>query len=270
MAGQILGDRYQIEKQLGNKAGRWTLLATDLAANQPVILKLISIDEELHPDALRLFQREIQTLQRLSHPAIPQYLSCFDVDLARNRKALVLIESYIGGTSADRYLKQGRTFSEKEAKQIGAGILEILVYLHNQSPPILHRDIKPSNIVLSTPPGQRTRIYLIDFGSVKPGVPGQGYSTALTLLGTHQYTAPEQLGGRVLKTSDLYSLGLTLMTLITGQSVKQSALIPRQNDIKCLTLSPRFTAWLQRMSDRDPKGRPASAQLALDELHQMV
>ncbi|MGF1535442.1 MAG: serine/threonine protein kinase [Elainellaceae cyanobacterium] len=268
MAGQILGDRYQVEHQLGNKAGRWTLLAKDLAGDRLVILKLISIDEELHPDSLRLFQREINTLRHLSHPAIPQYLDCFDIDLARDKKALVLVESYVGGTSADRYLQQGRTFSEKEARQIAAGVLDVLIYLHGQSPPILHRDIKPSNIVLSTPPKERTRIYLIDFGSVKPGPVDQDRNTILTLLGVQPYTAPEQLGGRVLNTSDLYSLGMTIKTLIAGQSAGQPNAATRGPDISSLALSPPFVTWLQRMTSPNPKARPLSAQIALHELYQ--
>lgn len=265
MAGQILGDRYHIEKQLGYKAGRWTLLATDLTTDGLVILKLISIDEELHPDCLRLFQREIDTLKQLDHSSIPKYLGCFDIELPREKKALVLIESYIGGTSTDRYLRQGRTFSEKEAKQIAIGILDVLVYLHEQSPPILHRDIKPSNIVLATLPKQRTQVYLIDFGSVKPILPNPDYNTGMTLLGAHRYRAPEQLGGRALKVSDLYSLGVTITTLITGQGLYDPAGASGADD-RALLLSPQFTAWLRGMSNSDPKGRPSSAQAALDAL----
>jgi len=265
MAGQILGERYRVEKQLGHKAGRWTLLATDLTTERPVVLKLISVDEELHPDSLRLFERELSTLQHLEHPSIPRYLESFDIELPRGKTALVLVESYVEGTSMDKYLEQGRTFSETAVKHIAAGVLDVLIYLHGQSPPILHRDIKPSSILLSTPPGERTQIYLVNFGSVKPIAPAHNHNTISALVGTQGYIAPEQLGGRALERSDLFSLGMTLTTTITGCAPDKLP-CPPEMTVKALSLSPRFSAWLTCLTDSDPHCRPASAQAALDTL----
>ncbi|MGB3615280.1 MAG: serine/threonine-protein kinase [Elainellaceae cyanobacterium] len=265
MAGQILGERYRVEKQLGHKAGRWTLLATDVTTEQAVVLKLISIDEELHPDSLRLFERELNTLQHLKHPSIPRYLESFDIELPRDKTALVLVESYIEGTSTDKYLQQGRTFSEIEIKHIATGILEVLVYLHSQSPPILHRDIKPSSIMLATRPGERTQLYLVNFGSVKPIAPSYNCDTVLTLVSTQGYIAPEQLGGKALERSDLYSLGMTLMALMTGCTPDKLP-CPPEMDIKAQDLSPQFAVWLKHLTDSDPHCRPPSAQIALEAL----
>lgn len=266
MAGQILGERYRVEKQLGYRAGRWTLLATDLSTEQTVILKLIAVDEELHPDALRLFERELFTLRHLEHPSIPRYLGYFDIDLPRSKKALVLVESYVDGTSTDQYLQRGRKFSETEAKRIAAGILDVLIYLHGQSPPILHRDIKPSSIMLTTQPGKRTQIYLVNFGSVKPMASSQRYSTVLTLVGANGYIAPEQLGGRVLQKSDLYGLGMTLAALISGCTPDRLPYKADDVDVEGLGLSAPFAAWLKDLTSKDPSDRPASAAVALSAL----
>ncbi|MGF1497414.1 MAG: serine/threonine protein kinase [Elainellaceae cyanobacterium] len=268
MGGQILGDRYRVEKQLGKKLGRWTLLASDMHQDeQPVILKLISIDDDLHPDMLRLFEREMETLKTLEHPAIPRYLDYFEVDLAKSQKALVLVQSYIDGISADKYLQQGRTFSEKEALKVARSILKILTYLHDHQPSIVHRDIKPSNILLTTPPGKKTQICLVDFGSVKTLVPRANQTTVLGLIGTEGYMAPEQLGGRPVKASDLYSLGTTLITLATGMV---PANLPRRGQRIDLTrlnhFSPEFAAWLAQMTEIDISRRFSSAQVALQAL----
>ncbi|MEB3360358.1 MAG: serine/threonine-protein kinase [Synechococcales bacterium] len=268
MGGQILGDRYRVEKQLGKKLGRWTLLASDLNQEEaPVILKLISMDDDLHPDMLRLFEREVEILKTLEHPDIPRYLDYFEVDLAKSQKALVLVQTFIEGVSADRYLQQGRIFSEAETHKVARSVLKILTYLHEHQPSIIHRDIKPSNILLTTPPGKKTKICLVDFGSVKTLVSRVSHTTVLGLIGTEGYMAPEQLGGRPVKASDLYSLGTTLITLATGM---EPVNLPRRGQRIDLTrlnhFSPDFAAWLAQMTEIDISRRFNSAQTALQAL----
>lgn len=272
MAGQILGDRYQVEKQLGKKSGRWTLLAQDLSDDRPVILKLISIDDDLHPDMLRLFEREINILRSLDHPDLPQYLDYFEIDLPKDQKALVLVQSYIEGVSTDKYLQGGRTFTETETRQVAKAILKILSYLHNHNPVVIHRDIKPSNILLAqTAPvsgGPGTRVCLVDFGSVQAiATKKLTATTILTLVGNEDYMAPEQLGGRAVKASDLYSLGVTLLTLQTGLTPDK---LPHQDSrLNIATvdgLTPAFTQWLQQMTEPNIELRFKSSQNALDAL----
>ncbi|NET10579.1 MAG: serine/threonine protein kinase [Merismopedia sp. SIO2A8] len=270
MAGQILGDRYQVEKQLGKKSGRWTLLARDLVDDRAVILKLISMDEELHPDMLRLFEREINTLKSLEHPDLPTYLDYFEIDLPKDQKALVLVQTYIEGVSTDKYLSNGRTFTESETRRVAKSILKLLVYLHNHTPPVVHRDIKPSNILLaqSSPDSEtNTRVCLVDFGSVQELAAQPTKTTILTLVGNEDYMAPEQLGGRAVKGSDLYSLGLTLLTLLTGLHPSD---FPRSGSkldlISIPILSEPFSQWLKEMTEVNVEQRFPSAQSSLDAL----
>ncbi|NEQ96187.1 MAG: serine/threonine protein kinase [Cyanothece sp. SIO2G6] len=272
MAGQILGDRYQVEKQLGKKSGRWTLLAQDLSDNRPVILKLISIDDDLHPDMLRLFEREINTLRALDHPDLPQYLDYFEIDLPKDQKALVLVQSYIEGISTDKYLHNGRTFTESEIRRVAKCILRILTYLHNHNPIVIHRDIKPSNILLAqadvASDVKGTRVCLVDFGSVQAiATKKLTATTILTLVGNEEYMAPEQLGGRAVKASDLYSLGITLLTLYTGLTPDS---LPHDGSRLNITaidgLTPPFAQWLQLMVEANIERRFSSSQNALDVL----
>lgn len=275
MPGQILGDFYEVEKQLGKKMGRWTLLARDLRTEAPVILKLLFIDDETTLDELKLFKREVDALQTLTHPATPNYLGYFEIDLPKDGKALALIQTYIEGISLQQILQQKRRLKDSQAKQVATSVLDILCYLHNRQPPIVHRDIKPSNILLAASESNDFKVYLIDFGSVKSFSSASEY-TSFTLVGTEEYMPPEQLGRRAVKASDLYSLGATLITAITGvEPVK----LPRrgiQIDVEqimnnqLISIEPSFVQWLKRMTEPELDRRFGSAQDALVELLQLA
>lgn len=269
MPGQILGDRYEVKQQLGKKSGRRTLLADDLQTGTLVILKLISLDAEVLSSDSTLLQREAEVLKTLNHPATPRYLSYFDIDLPKEDKAFVLVQSYVEGTSLQQYLEQGIRLTEAEARQVSNAILEILCDLHDRQPPIVHRDIKPGNIVLASPPNSITdRVALVDFGSIKSLSPYQ--ETTVSMVGTDGYMPPEQMGRRAVRASDLYSLGVTLVTGMTGvdpiELPRQGLQIDIENALNC---EPAFIQWLQRATEPELSDRFPSAQAALDALRQI-
>ncbi|MGL5059665.1 MAG: serine/threonine protein kinase [Microcoleus sp.] len=214
MVSQVLKERYAIQKQLVKNAGRRTWLARDLQTQELVVIKLLIFAEDFQWDDLKLFEREAQTLQLLSHPAIPRYLDYFDAETSMG-KGFALVQSYIPAKSLEEWLKDGRTFSEAEVKQLAKALLEILRYLHGQQPQVIHRDIKPSNILLGDKSGNSVgQVYLVDFGSVQTLAAKKG--STITVVGTYGYMPPEQFGGRTVLASDLYSLGATLIYLVTG------------------------------------------------------
>src|SRR6478672_564724 len=167
MLSKIIGDRYQVQQQLGKRAGRRTLLARDLTTQKLVVVKVLFFGHDFEWEDLKLFEREAETLKALSHPAIPRYLDFFELDLPTN-KGFALVQTYVEGKSLEKHLKAGRTFTEAEVKQLAKALLEILIYLHGLKPSVIHRDIKPSNIVLSDRSGNCVgNVYLVDFGSVQ-------------------------------------------------------------------------------------------------------
>ncbi|NDJ15882.1 serine/threonine protein kinase [Myxacorys almedinensis] len=262
----LLANRYKLERQLGKKAGRQTFLARDSQTQNLVVIKLLSFGNEFEWDDLKLFEREAATLQELSHPAIPQYLDYFEVDEPA-RKGFAIAQTYIDAPSLEQHLQAGRTFSEADIKQLAHNLLEILTYLHQRQPSVIHRDLKPSNILLGdrsgTSPGQ---VYLVDFGSVQTCV-AKDIGTR-TIVGTYGYMPPEQFGGRVGAASDIYSLGATLICLVTGQ---HPADLP-QDDLRIefeslVNLSPSFVAWLRQMTEPSLKKRFSTAEAALKALH---
>ena len=147
MNREILANRYEVQQQLGKKAGRRTFLATDLVTGKSVIVKLLAFSNDFEWDDLKLFEREAQTLKSLSHPHIPAYLDYFEVN-SPTYKGFALVQTYISAQTIEQYLQAGRKFTEIEVKEIAKAVLEILKYLHELNPPVVHRDIKPSNILL--------------------------------------------------------------------------------------------------------------------------
>ncbi|MDJ0738054.1 MAG: serine/threonine-protein kinase [Nostocaceae cyanobacterium] len=262
-----LGSRYQLQQQLGKKAGRRTFLAQDVTTGELVVVKLLSFGSDFEWNDLKLFEREAQTLKSLSHPSIPRYLDYFEVNLP-DFKGFALVQTYISAPTLEQHLSQGRTFTEVEVKEIAAAVLEILIYLHGLHPPVIHRDIKPSNILLTQSSDDHVgQVYLIDFGSVQTAIASEGGTR--TVVGTYGYMPPEQFGGRTVGASDLYSLGATLIYLLTGI---HPADLP-QKDLRIefeqvTNLSPAFTDWLQWMSEPSLERRLPSAQEALQALQQ--
>jgi serine/threonine protein kinase len=265
MIGDVLCDRYQIQQQLGKRAGRQTLLARDLTTGELVVVKLLSFGSDFEWEHLKLFEREAKTLKALSHPAIPRYLDYLELDLPTG-KGFALVQTYVEGKSLEEHLKAGRTFTEASVKQLGKALLEILIYLHGLKPPVIHRDIKPSNILLTNRSGNNVgEVYLVDFGSVQTLAAREGGT--ITIVGTYGYMPPEQFGGRTVVASDLYSLGATLIYLVTGT---HPADLPQKDGRiifeQAANLSPAFAYWLRQMIQPSLDRRFHSATEALQAI----
>jgi serine/threonine protein kinase len=262
---QILHERYQIQALLGRKPGRQTFLALDLQTHLPVVLKLLLFSPDFTWEELKLFEREAQTLQALDHPAIPQYLDSFEVEIAFG-KGFALVQSYIEARSLQQWTQDGCRFSEAELTAIATALLDLLTYLHGLQPPVIHRDLKPSNVLLKNRSGHRPgEVYLIDFGSVQTATQGG----TVTVVGTYGYMPPEQFGGRSLPASDLYAVGMTLIYLATGQHPAELPQHDLHVEFKHLTtLSSAFSDWLAWLTQPSLTQRPASAQAAKRHLLQ--
>lgn len=265
MNKKIFASRYEVIYLLGKRPGYRTILCRDLRTEQLVVVKFIVWNEEFEWENLRLFEREAQVLQTIYHPSIPRYLNYFEVNQPY-LKGFALVQNYIKAASLEEHLKAGRTFKIKEVKQLAESILNILIYLHSRKPTIIHRDIKPSNILLTS----RSRnnigdVYLVDFGSVKTlTISNTG---TMTVVGTYGYMSPEHFGGKVVPTSDLYSLGATLIYLLTGihpaNLPQKDGCIQFEHLVNC---PEDFTTWLKKMVQPAKELRFTSAKAALRSL----
>jgi serine/threonine protein kinase len=269
--GRLLENRYQLQQLLAKTRDHRTYLAVDQFNQKQVVVKCLTFGDEFDWTDLKLFEREADLLRNLVHPAIPKYLDYFDVELTSSTRGVLkgfgLVQTYIPARSLAEQVQAGRTFTEAELKQLATDLLDILIYLQERAPVVIHRDIKPSNILLGDRSGNHLgQVYLIDFGAVQAPVEMGG---TRTIVGTYGYMPPEQFGGRAVPASDLYSLGMTLVYLLTGQNPADLPQQDLQVQFTPLTqhqVSSGFSRWLQKMTHPALEKRFSSARQALKAL----
>lgn len=264
-AGHLLQSRYKLQKCLAQNAGRQTWIAVDktLSSEEKVIVKFLAFSPEMQWEDFTLFEREAQVLKNLSHSRIPKYRDYFSVDkqVGSGLYWFALVQDYIPGKPLQNLLDAGRHFTEKEVRSLAVQVLKILCYLHELSPPVLHRDLKPSNFIL----GEDRKVYLVDFGAVQEQGAVEGVT--FTVVGTAGYAPLEQFWGRAVPASDLYSLGATLIHILTGVA---PADLPQKN-LKIqfrdrVSINPNLVYWIEALTAPDLSQRYQTAQEALTDL----
>ena len=209
-ADLVLADRYQLIKLIGQGGFGRTFLAIDTAAADLycVIKQLYGGDRT--PDqgqkAVDLFRREAEHLVELGeHPQIPQFLAYFETETGQ-----YLVQEYIDGRNLDEELAAIGPFDQKQIQALLHDLLPVLKFIHSFQ--VIHRDIKPANIIR---PRHTGPLVLVDFGASKI-VTSDGLQPTGTVIGSAAYVAPEQAVGKAVFASDLYSLGVACIHLLTG------------------------------------------------------
>lgn len=251
---------YQIIRELGRnrEGGRISYLANNLETDEQVVIKQFRFVQELSSwRGFKAYEREIEILQEINHPRIPKYLDSFETS-----DGFCMVQEYKNAPT----LASRSSFSPELIKEISISILEILVDLQARIPPVIHRDIKPENILVDT----ENNAYLIDFGLAR--IRSEDIAISSVAAGTPGFMPPEELFNRPLTVaSDLYSLGATLICLLTKtRSVNLSNLIDENYRFNFNHLvkevNPRFIAWLNKMVEPNVKERYSNAAIALEAL----
>ena len=208
-----LGDRYRAIEPMGSGGFGRTFLAVDEhKPSKPrcIIKQFRSDDDNLRnrTKAATLFRQEATRLEELSHhPQIPNLLAHFEQD-----DRLYLIQEFIDGQNLEQELAESGPFNETQIRQLLADILPVLQFVHDRH--IIHRDIKPANIIRRRSPVGSGRFVLVDFGASKLAT-GTALARTGTSIGSAGFAAPEQSIGKAVLQSDLYSLGVTCIYLLT-------------------------------------------------------
>ncbi|MEG4858022.1 serine/threonine-protein kinase [Microcoleus sp. K1-B6] len=205
----LLGDRYGAKKIIGQGGFGRTFLAIDeyKPSKPPCVIK------QFYPQlqgtssiqkAAELFELEAVRLEQLGkHSQIPDLLAYFSQDGRQ-----YLVQEFIDGENLAEALESKGYFSETQLRNLLNNLLPVFEFIHSRQ--VIHRDIKPENIILR--PDEQ--MVLVDFGAAKYAT-----QTALgltgTRIGTAGYTAPEQANGKAIHASDIYSLGVTCLSLLT-------------------------------------------------------
>ena len=205
--GAILDNRYRIVKLVGQGGFGAVYRAWHLSLDLPVALKE---NRDTGPESQRQFEREARLLAGLRHHNLPRVIDHFVVP----GQGQYLVMDFVEGKSLQALLvERGGPLDEAEVLPWVLQVCDALTYLHTRTPPIIHRDVKPDNIIITND----GRAMLVDFGISKLYDPSKGTTVGAKAV-TPGYSPPEQYGrGRTGAWSDVYSLGATLYTLLTGQ-----------------------------------------------------
>ncbi|MEA5505914.1 protein kinase [Halotia wernerae UHCC 0503] len=218
MTTTLLNNRYQVIQVLGAGGFGETFLAEDThipSRRRCVIkqLKPIADDPQTYQMIQQRFEREAATLEYLgdSSDQIPQLYAYFS-----ENGQFYLVQEWIHGQTLTNIVAAKGYESETTVREILLSLLSVLDYVHSKG--IIHRDIKPDNIILRA---VDQKPVLIDFGAVKETirsvVSSANYPTRSLVIGTPGYMPSEQAIGRPVYASDIYSLGLTAVYLLTGK-----------------------------------------------------
>lgn len=267
-AETILQNRYRLLRPLGQGGFARTYLAEDQGRFKELCVLKEFIPSQSNTLVLEkskeLFQREAAILYQIQHPQIPQFRETFEYETPAEAR-LFLVQDYVQGRTYRDLLKdrrtQGEAFSEVEVRNLIQQVLPVLAYIHHQG--IIHRDISPDNLI------RRERDHcpvLIDFGVVKElatqlqhlDAPTQG--TAVGKLG---FAPNEQFQtGRAYPSSDLFSLAVTAVVLLTAQEPQalydDNTSTWRWQDYT--TVSPGFAQVLTKMLQSKPGDRYQSVR----------
>ncbi|MBN3888403.1 MAG: serine/threonine protein kinase [Nostoc sp. JL31] len=209
----LLKERYRAIKPIGQGGFGKTFLAVD--EDKPS--KPRCVIKQFYPQsqgtntlakAVELFNQEAVQLDELGkHPQIPELLAYFTQEARQ-----YLVQEFIDGQNLAQEVAHRGAFSEIEIWQLLNDLLPVLQFCHARQ--VIHRDIKPENIILRE---SDRKLVLVDFGAAK-STTGAALNKTGTSIGSPEYVAPEQMRGRAIFASDIYSLGATCINLLTVRS----------------------------------------------------
>jgi beta-lactam-binding protein with PASTA domain len=204
---QFVDNRYRIVQPLGNGGMAEVYLAHDDILDRDVALKVMSGRYAGDDEFVERFKREAQSAAALSHPNI---VSIFDRGASEDGTYYIAMEYLPGGTLKDRITKRG-ALPPRTAAAVALQIAEALCAAHERG--VIHRDIKPHNILIT----ESGDVKVTDFGIARAASSSTMTRTG-SILGTAHYISPEQaMGEPVGPASDLYSLGVVLYEMLTGE-----------------------------------------------------
>lgn len=206
MIGHQLGGRYEVIERVGGGGMALVYKAQDLLLNRNVAIKVLRQQFVHDEEFIRRFRREAQSAASLSHPNV---VSVYDVGQEDDVHYIVM--EYVEGKNLNEIIKERAPLQVDESVRIASQIADALDHAHHNQ--IIHRDIKPHNILI----GRNGRVKVTDFGIAR-AVTSTTITQTGSVVGSVHYFSPEHAKGIVTgEKSDLYSLGIVLYQMLTGQ-----------------------------------------------------
>ena len=204
--GIVLGERYEIVQILGQGGMGAVYKATDLELNRTVALKVIRPELARHKAIVERFKQELLLAHQVTHRNV---IRIYDLSEADGMKFITM--EYVDGENLHTLIQQKKRFSPNESVEVMQQVCRALEAAHSVG--VIHRDLKPQNIMRD----KTGRVVVMDFGLART-LEGDGMTQSGALVGTMEYMSPEQALGQTLdQRSDIFTLGLILYEMLTGQ-----------------------------------------------------
>lgn len=205
----VVNDRYEIQKRIGRGGMADVFLARDRLLDRQVAVKVLFPEFAVDPNFVERFRREAQSAASLNHPNIVHVF-----DWGRHGGTYFITMEYVQGRTLAEILRTNRQLTSKQACDIGSEVAAALAFAHDSG--LAHRDIKPANILI----GSNGQVKVTDFGIARAmnSATESQLTQAGAVMGTASYFSPEQAqGAQPDPRSDLYSLGIVMYEMVTGQ-----------------------------------------------------
>jgi hypothetical protein len=205
--GTLISERYRLEEKIGSGGMSSVYRAFDPLLERWVAIKLMHRDISNDPDQLERFRREARAVAQLNHPHLVTV-----IDAGEDEGAPYIVFEYVEGETLKERIRRLGRLPVSEAVAYAIEIGRALECAHDNK--LVHRDVKPQNVLID----RDGRAKVTDFGIAR-SLEAQGLTATGRVLGTTDYVSPEQaLGHEVTGQSDIYSLGVVLYEMLTGET----------------------------------------------------
>lgn len=206
MIGRVLAGKYELVKLVGSGGMAVVYRAVRKSDGAMVAVKVLRPELAVDEEFIRRFQREAQSLSSLSNPNIVT-----TVDVGHEDELYYIVMEYVPGETLKDFIRRKGPMTPDVAVYVATSVLRALKHAHDRH--VIHRDIKSQNILLS----RDGSVKVADFGLAKPATSNTVTVTGSNILGSVHYFSPEQARGGIAQSrSDLYSLGIVLYEMLSG------------------------------------------------------
>jgi len=266
-SGDLIADRYELEELVGTGGMSTVFRAHDRQLERRVAIKILHEHYAGDPEYLERFRREARAVAQLSHPNIVTV-----IDRGDDEGRQYIVFEHVEGENLKELVQREGSLPVRQALELALAVADGLAFAHDHG--LVHRDVKPQNVLLSN----EGEVKVTDFGIARSLHVEHGVTLTGTVLGTGEYLAPEQAGGKpVSPATDVYSLGVVLWELLAGDvpfvgenfvavalrhvNEPPPSLRDRRPDV-----SPRLEAAVDRALAKDPARRFSSMAAFAKEL----
>jgi DNA-binding response OmpR family regulator len=267
-SGQLIGGRYEILGELGKGGMGMVYHARDRELGEEIAIKVVRRDlVQQNPSLVERLKSEIRLARRITHRNVVR-----THDLGEWQGVCFLTMEYVRGISVEELLNTRGALTVESTLAVGTQLAEALAVAHEQQ--IVHRDIKPANLLVDA----EGYLKVTDFGLARVVEDSRQVTMAGFVVGTPGYVAPElHLGAAADARSDLFSAGVVLYECLTGRppfdASSPVAIVdrvlqgkPRPIGELAPRVPPALVALIERLMQRDPKDRPATARELAEQL----